>query len=248
MSLIIGSGITIGGGITFSPEYSIVTDGLVFELDAGNTASYPGSGNNWYDLVGSNDATLPNGATYSTDNGGILTFDRASEQSAHAGDLGGALTTFTAETWAKFNILDLTSGNAICTITEVYNSTPINYTIGCGMGGVPSLWQGGFFDGGAWQLAGNFTPVIDTWYCMAVTFDGTNIKFYVNGELNDAQVTGSTPGSSGLGMHIGERWDAPFFPQSYMDGSVPVVRLYDRGLTGVEVSQNFLANRSRFGL
>jgi hypothetical protein len=244
----IGAGITIGAGVTISPIYSVVTSGLVFELDAGNPASYPGTGNDWFDLVGSNNATLPNGATYSSSNGGILTFDRASEQSAHAGDLGGALTTFTAETWVKFNTLDLTSGNATCTITEVYASTPLNYTIGCGMLGNASLWQGGYFVGGAWHLAGTLVPAEDTWYCMAVTYDGTDLKFYVDGELNDSVADATTPQSSGLGIHIGERWDAPFYPQSFLDGSVPVVRLYDRDLSGAEITQNFNANRSRFGL
>ena len=39
----------------------IVTDGLVVHLDAGNSASYPGSGTTWYDLSGNgNDATLYN--------------------------------------------------------------------------------------------------------------------------------------------------------------------------------------------
>jgi hypothetical protein len=249
MSFTIEPGITIGAGITITPSYSVVTDGLVFELDAGNSESYPGSGNNWYDLVGSADATLPNGATYSSSNGGILTFSRASQQSAHAGDLaGGALTTFTAETWVYFNTLDNTSGDATCTITEVYATTPINYSITCGLAADPTVWQGGFFDGGGWQVAGNFVPVIHTWYCMCVTFDGSNVRFYINGALNESAVTGSTPGSSGLGIHIGERWDAPYFPKSFLDGSVPVARLYNRGLSGSEVNQNFNALRGRYGV
>jgi hypothetical protein len=242
----IGAGITLGAGVTLIP--GIVTDGLVFELDAGNTVSYPGSGNNWYDLSGSDDATLPNGASYSSSYGGILTFNRASSQSAHASSLGSALTTFTAETWVNFNTLDLTSGNATCTITEVYGATPINYTIGCGMGGNASLWQGGFFDGSGWQLAGNFVPVINTWYCTTVTFDGANVIFYVNSVLNDSAITASVPTSSGLGIHIAERWDAPFFPQSFLDGSVPVARLYNRALSATEVNQNFNALRGRYGI
>jgi hypothetical protein len=250
MSFIIEPGITIGTGVTLSPSYAVVTSGLVFELDAGNTASYPGSGNNWYDLVGSADATLPNGATYSSSNGGILTFDRASQQSAHASDLaGGALTTFTAETWVNFNILDNSAGNATCTITEVYASTPINYSISNGLSGNPLVWQGGYYGGnGDWHLAGTLVPVINTWYCMAVTYDGTNVRFYVNGALNDTTASAVTPGSSGLGMHIGERWDAPSYPLSFLDGSVPVVRLYNRALSSTEVAENFMANRDRFGI
>ena len=36
---------------------SIVTDGLVFYVDAGNDKSYPGSGTTWSDLIGGNDGT-----------------------------------------------------------------------------------------------------------------------------------------------------------------------------------------------
>ena len=247
MALSIGHGITISGGITFSPVYTVVTDGLVFELDAGNSASYPGTGNNWYDLVGSDDATLPNGATYSSSNSGILTFNRSLSQSAHAASLGSALTTFTAETWVKFNNLTLSSGNATCTITEVYASTPINYTIGTGMLGNTVVWQGGYYGGaGDWHLAGNLVPVVDTWYCMTATYDGTNVKFYVNGALNDTVASAVTPVSSGQGIHIGERWDAPYYTESYVDGSIPVVRLYNRALSAAEVLTNYRANQSRF--
>jgi hypothetical protein len=245
MSITIGAGITIEAGVTLTRVYSVVTEGLVFELDSGNPASYPGSGNNWYDLVGNDDATLPNGATYSADNGGILTFSRSLSQSAHAPALPGPLTTFTAETWVRFNALGIAPGDATCTITDVYNSTPINYTIGTGMLGNTTVWQGGYFDGG-WHLAGTVVPVVGIWYCMAVTYDGTNVRFYVDGDLNDTATAGSTPGYSGLGMHIGERWDGAYLTQSFLDGSVPVVRLYDRALSAAEVKENFRATRSRF--
>ncbi len=36
----------------------VVTDGLVFYVDAGNTKSYPGSGTTWTDLVGSANGTF----------------------------------------------------------------------------------------------------------------------------------------------------------------------------------------------
>ena len=50
---------------------SIVTDGLVFYVDAANSNSYPGSGTTWTDLIGSNNATLDNGPTYSSSNGAV---------------------------------------------------------------------------------------------------------------------------------------------------------------------------------
>src|SRR6056300_246225 len=59
----------------FANNAPIVTDGLVFYVDAGNSNSYPGSGGTWTDLVGGNDGTLTNGPTYNSGNGGSIVFD-----------------------------------------------------------------------------------------------------------------------------------------------------------------------------
>jgi hypothetical protein len=55
---------------------SIITTGLVLNIDAGNTLSYPGTGTTWTDLSGNgNNGTLVNGTSYSSVNGGTLVFD-----------------------------------------------------------------------------------------------------------------------------------------------------------------------------
>jgi hypothetical protein len=62
--------------MALSHSPSIVTDGLVLCLDAGNPKSYPGSGTTWTDLSGNgNNGTLVNGVGYSGDNLGSLSFD-----------------------------------------------------------------------------------------------------------------------------------------------------------------------------
>ena len=53
-----------------------ITDGLVLNLDAGNSKSYPGSGTTWFDKSGfGNNGTLINGPTFNTGNGGSIVFD-----------------------------------------------------------------------------------------------------------------------------------------------------------------------------
>ena len=59
----------------FANNAPIVTDGLVFYVDAGNSNSYPGSGTTWSDLIGSNDGALTNGPTFDSANGGSIVFD-----------------------------------------------------------------------------------------------------------------------------------------------------------------------------
>ncbi len=54
---------------------NIVTDGLVFAVDAGSTRSYPGSGTTTTSLVGSATGTLNNGVGFTSSFGGGFTFD-----------------------------------------------------------------------------------------------------------------------------------------------------------------------------
>ena len=57
----------------------IVTDGLVFAVDANNIVSYPKSGTTAYDLAGSSTGTLTNGVGFDSANGGSWTFDGIDE-------------------------------------------------------------------------------------------------------------------------------------------------------------------------
>lgn len=42
---------------------SLITSGLLFNLDASNPSSYPGTGTTWTDTQGDNDATINYNAT-----------------------------------------------------------------------------------------------------------------------------------------------------------------------------------------
>jgi hypothetical protein len=58
----------------------IIEDGLVLCLDAGNKRSYPGTGTTWYDTSGNdNHFTLYNTPTFSSDNGGCISFNGTDE-------------------------------------------------------------------------------------------------------------------------------------------------------------------------
>ena len=66
--------------MALSHSPSIVLDGLVLCLDAGNPKSYPGSGTNVSDLSGNgNNGTLVNGVGYNGSNLGSLVFDGSND-------------------------------------------------------------------------------------------------------------------------------------------------------------------------
>jgi len=56
----------------FTGASPIITDGLVFAVDAANYKSYQGSGTTWTDLASSNNGTLTNGPTFDSGNGGSI--------------------------------------------------------------------------------------------------------------------------------------------------------------------------------
>ena len=61
-------------GFTGAPP--IVTDGLVFAVDAANYESYTSGSSTWYDLSGNdNDGTLANGASFNSSNLGNIEYD-----------------------------------------------------------------------------------------------------------------------------------------------------------------------------
>ena len=78
----------------------IVTNGLVLYLDAANPKSYPGSGNNWYDLTPNNNSgVLTNGPLYNSDMNGVIVFDGVNDkvQTTYAPQFGD----FTVCIWFK---------------------------------------------------------------------------------------------------------------------------------------------------
>jgi hypothetical protein len=60
----------------------MIQDGLVLALDAADRNSYPGSGTTWRDLATNNSASLTNGPTFNSSNGGNIAFDGVDDYAA----------------------------------------------------------------------------------------------------------------------------------------------------------------------
>ena len=86
-------------GSSYNP--AIVTDGLVLCLDAANKRSYPGTGTTWTDMKSGNNGTLNNmdGTNFSSDNGGILSFDATNDNVTIAASTDYGTPEFTVSYW-----------------------------------------------------------------------------------------------------------------------------------------------------
>jgi len=103
-----------------------------------------------------------------------------------------------------------------------------------------------WFDSNGGVVTGSQTAVVDAniWYHVVFTFNNGVIKGYLNNVL---QFTTTVSGMTGIingqtPRRIGRRTNQP------LDGSMPVVRLYDTDLTAIQVAQNYNAYKNRFNI
>jgi hypothetical protein len=239
----------LNGNQLFSSQSPIVTGSLILSLDAGNIASYPGSGTTWTDTIGGKVFTLAGTIgtpTYNSSNGGYLNFGASAGHHATATSFDSVLTTYTIEVWHLFN--GTSSGTAPVLFGEG-RGTYSNFMMGTTDGRTsPLKIQGGFWNG-AWQQGttnpGDYFQPSNGWYQFVLTYDGSTIKFYANNILRLTKTPlDFTISKSGLGLNIMRRQDVA----NYWGGGVSIIRVYDTALDSTQVAQNYNAQKSRFGL
>jgi len=213
-------------------------------LDAGNNLSYSGSGSIWYDLEGvSNNATLINTPTYSSNFNGILSFDDASSEYATIPNIGD-LNTWTVEVW--FRLSTSLNGKVSSLVCNQFNlSTKLNFSIGTN--NAPSNYNlaVGFYDG-AWRTTTGFVPSINTWYQVVGTYDGSVIRQYVNGVASGGTVNYIGTPQSGGEVRLMRRWDSNLTSGNLIDGDLSIVKIYDTPLDETQILNNYNENVGRF--
>jgi hypothetical protein len=239
----------LNGNQLFSSQSPIVTGSLILSLDAGNIASYPGSGTTWTDTIGGKVFTLAGTIgtpTYNSSNGGYLNFGASAGHHATATSFDSVLTTYTIEVWHLFNG---TSSGAAPVLFGEGRGTYSNFMMGTTDGRTsPLKIQGGFWNG-AWQQGttnpGDYFQPSNGWYQFVLTYDGSTIKFYANNILRLTKTPSDfTISKSGLGLNIMRRQDVA----NYWGGGVSIIRVYNTALDSTQVAQNYNAQKSRFGL
>lgn len=218
---------------------SIVTNGLVLYLDAGDTDSYSGSGTTWYDLTSnSNDGTLTNmdANNHSSSGGGYFTFDGSNEYV----DVSGS-ETLSAATFLSWCYKDGNLGN----LTPVIFSRS-SYATGLSFASnqVGYTWNSASNTYG-WT-SGLWTPNTE-WFMQAVTVTSTSATAYLYRSSATTSATNSVSHSSATMDTINVGRDSSSVGR-YFDGRIGVAQIYDRALSSAELTTNFNALKSRYGL
>ena len=219
---------------------NIVTDGLVLCLDAADKNSYPGSGTTVSDLSGNNNSLTLSTAAIGTDNSGTLTY-----ASSRTSDLSSTLIS-DGESFMMSMWVYMTSDSARGGIFQRKNDSPYN-GISFGKGGGGGAY-GDIRDASSNAITIGLTQYLNTWVEYALRFNAATktLDGFENGALVSSDTNASftnTLGSNQQNLAIGWR---P--PSSYFIGQLACIKIYNRALTAAEVSQNFNAQRSRFGV
>jgi len=240
---------------------TITTNGLILNLDAANPASYTGSGSTWTNLATGGNSLVPNFtinslATYNSVIGAINVNSGSNSiyGVASTSNSFGLLSSFTIEMWVKVSSPP-TSGGAL--FVEKIISNPVNMALiynwnGSDFGTNLYQFNAGFHYSG-WKIIStpnsiSMNEVAGQWVHILSTFDGLTktVNIYKNGvNIASGIVSASVTSSSNGGYFVGQSWGASGGVQF---GDYSIVNIYNRALLSSEVSTNYNAVKSRFGL
>ncbi len=222
----------------------IITDGLVFCLDAANTKSYPGSGSGIYDIGGnSQSGELINSPVFTTEiNNKFFSFNGTTNSRLIRIPDNTALNTQTpsVEVWFKTALLNQNGFFFEKGVVNTQYSLFQQTTTIIWRRMVPS------FSNTSITTANYITT--NQWYQIVATYTSGSAKIYINGSLaiND-NVSGTISTNSG-GMSIGAYGGYSGARDYYYNGNLAITRVYNKVLSQTEILNNYNATKGRFGL
>ena len=237
---------------------SIVTDGLIFGLDAANSRSYSGSGNTVNGLVGGIGGTLVNGVGFTSSNTGSFIFDGTNDYITTQNIDLSTTNKVTVNCWVKVlnyrevvgtaNILfefstnfNNTNGGFVVSFADdsagIYESTfPISLAVKGNSSYNISAFSKTLVNDLAWHH----------WVCI---FDksqnGIETFLYIDGVLRTPTLTPI------LGNNT-DNFDNTIFNIAGRSGSYNSIisfsnlQIYNKALTAQEIRQNYNATKKRY--
>lgn len=225
----------------FDPRIDVIdgTEPSIRNLLSGFTAS------RLTDLIGTNNGTFVNGPTYSSSFGGSVSFDGSDDHilgtipsSTFTGPHSICCWFYrrTVKQWSG-----LFSNNVNTTSCSIFTFIGTTNSVGANQAGV----------NGASIAVDLGADHLNKWIYAVITYAGVssgsavNVYAYKDGSLLTASGSLYWNMSSSSSYYVGRHWTSAM---EVHDGFISQVSIYNRALTAAEISQNFNATRSRFGI
>jgi hypothetical protein len=222
-----------------------VLTNLIFLLDASNTTSYPGTGTTWFDLSANADnATLTNGAVYSTAGGApSILFDGTNDYATFGnGNIPQPSLPITWNFWFKAET------------TVAYQPDGL-FDTGPGLGNVMRVINDNAYTGTTnfptveWSGQSPTIPLqgynVTNWnqYTFVYNYSvNRSIKFYINGILIATKTGGVSSSLSWTEIVLGAINKNAYFLNGYINNA----SLYNIELNSTQIIQNYNAYSPRF--
>ena len=238
---------TAGSGIVIVryPGLPAATGGTITYLNGYTIHTFTTSGTftpyKWYNTYGNSiySGSLNNGVGFNSyQNGGFLTFDGTDDDVTIPHDSGLNLYPITLAAW-----VNITSGGDI--INKYYSGTVNGYRFAVTTSGVSVYY---FKDGSNFTInydAGSGTISANVWYYITITVDSSGAILYINASSVGTRAWTGTPGAptTTQELTIGE-----YPPNGFFGGKIATSQIYNRTLSVAEITQNYNAQKARFGL
>ena len=232
-------------GTNYNPP--IVTDGLVFCVDAANQRSYPKTGTTWTDLAGANDGTLTNMDTsnFSGDNGGVLSFDGTNER-VDFGNILNISGEISISSWVKVDVFptqaETSGGGRDLIVSKGYSGSEEAYHFGFAGGNLLRFYT----------YASSINGVVYThslstsrWYNIVGTFNGSTWILYIDSDFVDSNNDSTALRITSEPLIIGAS-SLSGSVSRFFDGSIASASIYNRALSADEIRQNYEATVGRY--
>jgi hypothetical protein len=251
MAITFTKGFRIGHRISESGggESQIVSDSLFMELNASDYTS-----GTWNDrTINGNNATI-NGATWLSTDGGIFDFDGTNDniQIAHKSQLSLNTTSQkTIQVWVKFDTLPAVNTQG----QPVFGKLSSNFVF-------DGYWGGLFSNTGNTRVVTNGSAIqrittsttnpisINTWYLYTfisqITSTSNTTKVYINTTEISTTAHGSDTINETNPLYLGYIGTGVSSP--YLDGKIGACYFYTKGLNLAEITSNYNATKSKYGL
>lgn len=232
---------------TTTTSSGIVQDSLFMELDASNYTS-----GTWNDETGNGNNATINGATWQATDGGIFDLDGTNDTISIPHNSNLSLSTTiqkTIQVWVKFDALG-----------GLNQQIPVFGKLSSGFG-FDGYWGGLFSDGGVIRCVTNGTGVqrvsnstltvtTNTWYLMTFISQITSTSNTTKVYINETEYITAAHGNDGYNetnpLYLG--WIGSGVSSLYLNGKIGACYFYTKGLTTQEISTNFDATKSKYGL
>jgi len=233
-------------GRTHIATKGIVQSGLVLNLDAGVSSSYSGSGTTWTNLIaGGNTGTLE-GAGYNSANGGYISFDGTN-------DLVNLSSALNFSTNSGFTVCLFLQANPT-QVNSAWNYFHSRLSPDIEMGTFGTSGTSFIFKDNTVNSSVSSGNVVSSWSYVAFGTNPTTRTPFIQ-TFNSSGNFLSTSSTAFSNTTIGfERLfstgtgGGPSGGTQYYGAKCAVIQAYNRALTAAEVSQNFNALRSRYGI